>query len=519
MDPVVVLGLALAFALGAVAGLAYRRAVGAGPLRDAEEEARRVREEAERDAAARLQEAEMEGRERAARQEREVQDQLKKRHRQAEEQRREIEQKARNLERRHELLESRQADLDRRAADLDRRQAEAAEAERRAAEALRQQQERLEQIARLTAEQARAELVNQIRAEARREAASYLRKVQEETREEADATARRLVIESMQRISQAQVIDPMTTIVELPNEEMKGRIIGREGRNIRALETATGIDLLVDDTPKAILLSCFDPVRREIARLSVERLIEDGRIHPARIEEVVEKTRQDFEEQIVQRGESVAFELGITEVHPRLVRLVGRMQHCHSRGHNLLQHTRETVLLAVNLAAQVRGEAEVVRRAALLHEIGAVDDSSPELHPALRSAELAQKFNESEGVVRALRSLHPDEPERTPEGILVQIAHSMSDVRPGARKENLEIFTRRMSDLEAIARSFAGVVGAFAIKAGKELRVLVDAEKVSDADAIWLARDIARRIQEAVNFPGQVRVSVVRETRSVDYAM
>jgi ribonuclease Y len=519
MNLVEMLSILAAFALGAAAHLAYRHLVAARRIGEAEEAARRLREDAERDAAARLKEVEIEAREQAAATERRAQEQHKQRRRELEEQRRAVEQRARNVERRHELLESSQAELQSREAELQAREAEAAGTLAEAAELRRQQQARLERIARMTGEQARQELVNQIRADARKETAAYLRKVQEEAREEAERTAQRLVVESLQRISQAQLVDPTTTLVELPNEEMKGRIIGREGRNIRSLEMATGIDLLVDDTPRAILLSCFDPVRREVARLSVERLIEDGRIHPARIEEVVEKTRQEFEDQVMKEGEAAAFELGLTEVHPRLTRLVGRMKYAHALGQNLMQHTRETVLLAGYMAGQLRLDGEVVRRAAFLHETGRVEDSGSEAHPAQQSAELAAKFNEDEGVVQALRSLHPEEQERTLEGLLVQIAHTISEVRPGARKENLEIFTHRMNEMEAIARGFPGVQEAFAIKAGKELRVLVNTDSVSDPDAIWLARDIARKIQEAVSFPGQIRVNVVREIRSIDYAM
>jgi len=520
MSPLVAVALLVAaFAAGILVDQVIRRVMTARRRREAEDEAERIRQDAEREVEAHRKEIELEGRERTARAEQEVAANLKRRRREIEAQRRDLDQKLRNLNRRHELVESKQADVDRRGAELDARRQEVDETGKQA-EALRDQhQSRLEQIARMTAEQARNELTSQIRADARRESSSYLRKVQEETREESDREAQRLMIESLQRFSSAQVVDPTTTVVQLPNEEMKGRIIGREGRNIRSLEMATGIDLLVDDTPQAILLSCFDPVRREIARLSIEKLIEDGRIHPARVEEVVEKTRHEFDLHVMQEGETAAFELGIAEVHARLVRLVGRMGYCHSGGHNLLQHTREVVLLSTNMAAQVNADSEVVRRAAFLHEIGAVDDSDTEVHPVQRSVDLATKFNEPEAVTRAIRSLHPEEQDKTVEGILVQIGHDISTNRPGARKENLEIFTKRMDNMEAIACSFDGVHGAFAIKAGKELRVVVNTESITDADAIWLARDIGRRIQDEVSYPGQIRVSVVRETRTVDYAM
>ncbi len=520
MDPIFIGFVALAaLAGGFVVGQLRRRSFLLRRIGDAEEEARRLREEGESAAATRLQEVELEGRERVAEREREFQEESKRQRKDHEATRKDLEKRQRNLNRRHELVESKAAEVQALQAELAEHDRETREAHAQALEMRDQQQARLEQMARLTQEQARRELVSQIRNEVRRDAAAYLRKVQEETRQEAEQDATRLVIQSLERLSASQVIDATTTVVELPNEEMKGRIIGREGRNIRSLERATGIDVLVDDTPHAILLSSFDPVRREIARLSVQKLIEDGRIHPARIEEVVEKMVESFDEHLLEEGESVAFELGLSEVHPRLIRMLGRMRYCHSGGHNLLQHTRETVLLATNMAAQLGADVDVVRRAAFLHETGTLDDSSTEHHPAQRSADLASKFNESEEVVRALRSFDPTQQERSLEGLLVQMGHSISEARPGARKENLAIFTRRLTDMEEIARSFKGVVSAFAVKAGKELRVLVNSEKISDADAIWLARDISHRIQSSVKYPGQIRVSVVREIRAVDFAM
>ncbi len=511
--------IAVALVGGFLAGQLRRKSLFLDVVGSAEEAAQRLQEEAEGAASARLQEIELEGRDRLAAKERELQGEVKRHRKDHESTRRQLDKRQRNLNRQAELVESKGVEVQKLQAQFTEQTQEAEEA-LTAAKAMReQQQKRLEQVARLTQEQARQELTHQIRSEVRREAGAYLRKVQEETRQDAEQESRRLVVQSLERLSANQVIDATTTVVELPNEEMKGRIIGREGRNIRSLERATGIDVMVDDTPQAILLSSFDPVRREIARLSLEKLIEDGRIHPARIEEVVEKTIEGFDEHLLEQGEAISFELGITEVHPRLIRMLGRMQYCHSGGHNLLQHTRETVLLATNMAAQIGADSEVVRRAAFLHETGTVDDSSHEVDPVLRSADLASKCNESEAVVRALRSLDPTEQDRSVEGILVQMGHRISDARPGAKKDNLQIFTERLTEMEAIARSFKGVTSAFAVKAGKELRVIVNSETTSDADAIWMARDIAHKIQSAVNYPGQIRISVVREIRAVDFAM
>jgi ribonuclease Y len=299
---------------------------------------------------------------------------------------------------------------------------------------------------------------------------------------------------------------------------MKGRIIGREGRNIRALEMATGIDVIVDDTPRAILISSFDPVRREVARVAIERLIEDGRIHPARIEEVVAKVRTEVETLTEEIGSQAAFGLGISDPHPRLARLVGRLKYRTHYGHNLLQHCTEVALIAGHMAAEVGGRVEVVRRAGLLHEIGRADETASG-HTVLASADLAAKYGESEEVVHAIQSLHPDAEAATLEALLLRIANRVSDNRPGARKENLELFIERLRRLEAIATAFPGVVQAYAVKAGKDLRVIVDTRGVSDEGAYALSRDIARAIEKDLTYSGQIRVSVVRETRSVQFAV
>jgi ribonuclease Y len=314
------------------------------------------------------------------------------------------------------------------------------------------------------------------------------------------------------------MVDLACSLVTLPNDEMKGRIIGREGRNIRALEMATGMDLIVDDTPGAILLSGFDPLRREIARVSIERLVEDGRIHPGRIEEVVQKVREELDQIVLQSGETAAFELGIVSLPESLARHVGKMKYFLISGYNLLQHCRETASLACAMAAELDLSGDLVKRAGLLHGIGWVAESGSDTPPLILSSEIAGRLGESPSVVAAIRSLHPSEMESSVEAAILRMARRISLSRPGMRRENMEIWMVRMRDLEQVALGFPGVSRAYAMRSGKELRVLVETDKVSDADVLWLSKDIASKIERDINYPGQVRVNVIRETRAVDFA-
>jgi ribonuclease Y len=429
------------------------------------------------------------------------------------------------IETRARQKESDLAAVERQRKDVEKRQAAVAASEERArqlttsAETDRQEARALlERIAKLTVAEAKAELLASIEAEARREAAKLARRIEEEAREGADRLARRLVVDATQRVSMKDPVESTISFVALPSDEMKGRIIGREGRNIRALEMATGIDVIIDDTPGAILLSSFDPVRREIARVGIQRLLEDGRIHPARIEEVVAKVREEFETLTEETGAQAAFALGVFDLHPRLARLVGRLKFRHYLGHNLLQHAGEVVHLAAHIAAETGARADVVRRAALLHEIGRVDDTGSG-HPVVIAAELAAKFGERDEVVKAIEALHPDVEPTAVEALILRIANRISENRPGARKDNLDVFVERLRRIEALACAFSGVTQAFALKAGKELRVLVDTKAVSDDQAYLLSKQIARAIERELEYPGTIRVSVVRETRSVQYAV
>jgi ribonuclease Y len=415
-------------------------------------------------------------------------------------------------------LERKQKDVDRRQSAVGALEERARQIQAQAEAAAADTRQKLERIAGLTVAEARAELLASIEAETRGEAAKLARKIEEEARESAERTARRLVVDATQRVSLREAVESTISFIALPSDEMKGRIIGREGRNIRALEMATGIDVIIDDTPGAILLSSFDPVRREIARVGIQRLLEDGRIHPARIEEVVAKVREEFETLTEEAGAQAAFALGVFDLHPRLARLVGRLKFRAYHGHNLLQHAGEVVHLAAHIAAETGARVEVLRRAALLHEIGRVEDGSSG-HPLVVAAELAAKFGEREEVVKAIQSLHPDAEPTSVEALILRMANRISENRPGARKDNLDVFIERLRRVESLACTFPGVTQAIALKAGKELRILVDTKSVSDDQAYGLSKQIARAIERELEYPGTIRVSVVRETRSVQYAV
>lgn len=376
----------------------------------------------------------------------------------------------------------------------------------------------LERVAGLTADQAREELMEGIREEAHRNGASIARKIEDEAREVADREAVAMVVRASQKVDMRRFAPTTVSYVELPGDEMKGRIIGREGRNIRAIENATGIDLIIDDTPNAILISSFNSARRELARIAIQRLVEDGRIHPARIEEVVEKVRTEFEELVEEAGNQAAFSLGISDLPQKLARRIGRLQFRTYHGQNLLRHSLEVALLAGHMAAQIGAQVDTVHRAGLFHEIGAVDDTVTG-HTALTSSELAGKFGEAPEVVHAIQALHPDVEAASMEAMLMNTANRISNNRPGARKDNLEVFIERLTRLEAIALRYDGVTQAIAIKSGKEVRVVLDATVADDNQAYILAGEIARSLERELVYPGQIKVSVLRETRSVHYAV
>lgn len=381
-----------------------------------------------------------------------------------------------------------------------------------------QKVEMLEKISNYSAEEAKNELVESLKAEAKTKAQAHVQSIMEEAQLNAKNEARKIVIQTIQRIGTEQAVENSVSVFNIESDEIKGRIIGREGRNIRALEAATGVEIIVDDTPEAILLSCFDPVRREIARLSLHRLVTDGRIHPARIEEVVEKTRKQIEEEIIEVGKRTIIDLGIHGLHPELVKIVGRMKFRSSYGQNLLQHSREVANIAATMAAELGLNVKLAKRAGLLHDIGKVPEQESELPHALLGMQWAEKFGENAEVINAIGA-HHDEIEMTSLlSPIIQVADAISGARPGARRQVLESYIQRLKDLEAAALSFDGVSSAYAIQAGRELRVMVESGKVNDENAYQLSYDISEKIQNELTYPGQVKVTVIRETRAVNIA-
>ena len=408
-------------------------------------------------------------------------------------------------------LESQKNALENRKMQLDAKAEEVEEVRRKALE-------ELEHISGLTAEQAKEKLVESMRDEAKTAAAAYINDIMDEAKMTANKEAKKIVVQSIQRVASETAIENSVTVFHIDSDEIKGRIIGREGRNIRALEAATGIEIIVDDTPEAIVLSGFDPVRREIARLALHQLVTDGRIHPARIEEVVAKVRKQIEEEIIETGKRTAIDLGIHGLHPDLIRIVGKMKYRSSYGQNLLQHSRETANLCAVMASELGLNPKRARRAGLLHDIGKVPDEEPELPHALFGMKLAEKYKEKPDICNAIGA-HHDEIEMTSLlAPIVQVCDAISGARPGARREIVEAYIKRLKDLEQLALSYPGVVKTYAIQAGRELRVIVGADKIDDVETERLSTEIARRIQDEMTYPGQVKITVIRETRSVSYA-
>lgn len=383
---------------------------------------------------------------------------------------------------------------------------------------IRQAQEQLETISGLSTDQAKEQLIESLKEEAKTEAMSYVNDIMDEAKMTANKEAQKIIIQTIQRVATETAIENSVTVFHIESDEMKGRIIGREGRNIRALEAATGVEIIVDDTPEAIVLSAFDPVRREIARLSLHQLVADGRIHPARIEEVVNKVRKQLEDEIIEVGKRTTIDLGIHGLHPELIRLIGKMKYRSSYGQNLLQHARETANLCAIMAAELGLNPKKAKRAGLLHDIGKVPDDEPELPHAILGMKLAEKYKEKPDICNAIGAHHDEIEMETLIAPIVQVCDAISGARPGARREIVEAYIKRLKDLEEVALSYPGVVKTYAIQAGRELRVIVGADKMDDKEAELLSMDIAKRIQDEMTYPGQIKITVIRETRAVSYA-
>ncbi len=484
----------------------------------ARRQATKVLEEAERTGDAKLREADLLAKEKLLQARTEFERASQKRRVELEALERRLTQKEDSLDKRFDQLETRDKEVvsrEREVADRDRMTARKQE---EVDALLAQERGKLEQIAGLTAQQAKDELVRVIENEARMDAAHAVKRIEDEAREQAQKQAQRIIGIAIQRSASDYVSETTVSVVVLPSDEMKGRIIGREGRNIRALEAATGVDLIVDDTPEAVILSGFDPYRREVARVALERLIADGRIHPARIEEVVEKVKAEYEALIVEEGESALLELNIPDVHPELVKLLGRLRFRTSYGQNVLQHSREVAFLSGTMAGELKADVHVARRAGLFHDIGkAVDREMDGTHLEI-GIDLLRRYGENEAVVHAMACHHGDYDPETVEAILVTAADALSAARPGARREVLETYVKRLEKLEEIAAGFQGVQKTYAIQAGREVRIIVDSGRISDEEAIMLSKDVAKKIESELTYPGQIKVNVIRETRSIEYA-
>jgi ribonuclease Y len=500
------------------AWIASRKRIAADTVGRAEEQAQRIVREAEREAETRKKEALLEAKEKAH-------DLVMEAERQAHQQRQLSSAVEQTLARKESALSERQAGIERQEKDLSARDRVVGEREKAAAAAaakyeqlVASQQRELERVAGLTAEEAKELLVRQMEGEARHDAANLFKRLDAEARETATDKAKQYITEAIQRCGAEHAIETTVSVVDLPSDDLKGRIIGREGRNIRALELATGVDLIVDDTPGAIILSGFDPYRREIAKKAIERLIADGRIHPARIEEVVQKVKDETDEEVRKEGAAVAFELGLHDLHPEILRLMGRLKFRTSYGQNVLSHSAEVARLAGIMAREIGLDAHVTVRAAFVHDIGKAIDREMEGTHLQLGIDFLRKHGESEPVVMAMAAHHMDIDWPSLEAMIVQAADAISAARPGARRDILESYVKRLEKLEGIADSFRGVSKSFALQAGREIRIMVESEKISDEEAVWLSKDIARRIENELEYPGQIKVTVIRETRATDYA-
>jgi ribonuclease Y len=501
----------IALLVGLGVGLLVRKVLVSSKVQTAETRAEKLVLDAEREAQVRVQQSLVEVKEEIAAMRRQAEEDIRQR-------RTEVKRQEERLSRREDAQDQKLAEIQRREQELRKRDQDLEGIRSRLEKAAEQQRRELEAVARMTTQEARDNLMNQVVADAKRASMGTIREIEQQAREEGEQRARKIVTIAIQRVASEQTAESTVSVFPLPSDDMKGRIIGREGRNIRAFEALTGVNLIIDDTPEAVVLSCFDPVRRETARLTLEKLVADGRIHPARIEEMYERSTREVEDEIKRAGEEALDDVGITDVHPEMVKVLGRLRYRTSYGQNVLKHLVESAHIGAGLAAELGVDPHMVKRCALMHDIGKAVTHEVEGSHALIGAELARRLKEPPEVVHAIESHHGEVEQRTVEAVLAQVADQISGGRPGARRESLETYVKRLERLEEICTSHTGVEKTFAMQAGREVRVMVKPESVDDLAAQVLARDIAKQVEEELQYPGQIKITVVRETRAIEYA-
>ncbi len=511
-------GILLALFCGILIGFFIRKKFTESRVESIEALSKKIVEEAKKEAATVKKEAMLQAKDSLYQMKMEFEKETKERRQEILDQEKRILTKEQNLDRKIEGIEKRESEFEKKERSLAQKEMETSDLKLKCEQLISEKKRQLEYLAGISSQEAKEMLLQAMENEAKYEGAKTIRRLENEAKEIADKKAKEIISLAIKRYAGDYVAEKVVSYVNLPNEEMKGRIIGREGRNIRAIEAATGIDLIIDDTPEAVILSGFNPVRREVARLSLERLISDGRIHPARIEEVVKKVSQEMDVAIREAGETATFDVGVHGIHPEIVKLIGRLKYRSSYGQNVLQHSLEVAFLCGVMAAELGINIKQAKRAGLLHDIGKAVDHEVEGSHAIIGADLAKRYAESNRVIHSIAAHHEDIPLESILDVLVQAADTLSGARPGARKEMLETYVKRLEDLEKIAKSFDGIGKTYALQAGREIRIIVESEKVSDNDIYILSRDIAKKIEETLTYPGQIKVTVIREIRAVEYA-
>jgi ribonuclease Y len=520
MNTIIILIIAAAalIALAFMLGMVMARRAGEKKVAKAEERAAKIVAEAEKEAEVRRKEALLEAKDQWFKEKAKFEKEINEKRNEIMKQDARLREREMALNRKVDLLNTKEKDIVTRDRNIQTRERAILHKEKQLETLIAEQNAQLEKIAGMTSEEAKKHLMENLEAEARRDAAQLIKEIKEKAERDAEKEAKNIIIQAIQRCAADYTVESCVSVVQLPSDEMKGRIIGREGRNIRSFETATGIDVIVDDTPEAVILSGYDPIRREVARIALEKLIMDGRIHPSRIEEVVAKAEKEMEVIIRETGEQACFDTGVHGIHPEVIKLLGKLNFRTSYGQNVLQHSKEVAFICGIMAAEIGLDPNIAKRAGLLHDLGkAIDRETEGTHTQI-GVDFVSKFNENPAVLNAIASHHEDVPMETPYAVLVQAADAISGARPGARRETLEGYIKRLEKLEELADSFSGVGKSYAIQAGREVRVIVESDKLDDVGSAQLANEIARKIEQELEYPGQIKVTVIRETRNVEYA-